>query len=211
MSIYTGDPNNAADSITIPDGGNPRTVNAYNPAAQQIWDSIKALRLGRIAEVQVEKFHHTWRFDPLEWNWSSVGIEKSYLLNLDASAPRKVYIPLDLPVGATLDEVRVYIKPDTGHLGLPANMPHFDVFEAGPFLTEPVPTTVADQTDPSVLGVYNGWHSFFRAGINYVIQPQHTYELTFQGEAGANGLPGLQLFAVRTTFTLSTLDPRGGG
>jgi hypothetical protein len=211
MSTYTGDPNNAAPSITIPDAGAPRTVTTYNAPIMQIWDSIAALREGRVDSVQVEQFHSLWRFDPSQWAWSNTGIEKSYLVQQTVASAVRIYIPLNLPVGCTLDEVRVYVKPDGAHVGLPANMPHFDVFEAGPYLTEPTPVTVADQTDPSVLGVYNGWHSFFRAGIDWVIQPQHTYEMTLRGEAGANAIASMAVFAVRTTCTVTSLDPRGGG
>ncbi len=115
---------------------------------------------------------------------------------------------LDLPDGAVLSELRIYIDPIGGHGALPATMPKVQVFRWVP--ATGVSTSLVSQTDPSASVVaYEALHVITATlGTTETIDNvNNVYAVVFDSEGGANSLNGLQVEGSRAVYTVTSQDP----
>lgn len=116
-----------------------------------------------------------------------------------ADDDKRVTWEVDVPNGATLVDVRVYIDPAGLHAGLPSVMPKAHVT-----ITDVVAGTrtndVASDTT-AVLGDYEDRHSFVVTVGRLVDKVKHVVTVSFTNEGGTNALSGLRVSPPIYRFT----------
>jgi hypothetical protein len=115
-----------------------------------------------------------------------------------------IYVPLDLPHGATLTSVVVYLHPAGAHGALPANMPKIRVSRVGIGGTETV--IGAETADGSALVVtYEAAHAISVSGLSEVIDRSASrYLVRLQAESGANFIAGCKFITALSVCTVTS-------
>lgn len=117
-----------------------------------------------------------------------------------------VWIPLLLPVGSTLTEIRATFRGAPAHTVLPASPPQLSYCWAD--FDDVTPVVVATAADaPTVIADYQDDHHLVRSvATANVIQADRRYFARFRGESGSDSEVGLRLQAIRTTVTVTEID-----
>jgi hypothetical protein len=117
---------------------------------------------------------------------------------------------LDIPDGATLTSVEVWIRPSSPHAGLPATMPVV-VFNQI-YIESAATTLLAGELDQSASVVdYEAAHAILlNAGSTGPLAPTiidntaYFYRVKFTSEASTNALSGCIILGVKATYTTTT-------
>lgn len=120
----------------------------------------------------------------------------------------KIYLPLDLPSGATLTSVTVYATGAAGHAGLPAVMPMYSVLEGA---TDGTTISYGGVVDPSATtAAFQVNHATTLAVSAATNRATKRYFIEYSAESGANALAGLKITSWTATYTVTQYD-RGVG
>lgn len=117
-------------SVTVPAGGDPRTALSIRVPIQTLTNRA-AYAKQRIDQLEGRGAARTistgvWAASEAEWSrtefaWQTIN---------GSTAVRVLYYLLgDLPNGVVLNTVQLWIKPQGGHVGLPATMPRISLYE----------------------------------------------------------------------------------
>lgn len=117
------------------------------------------------------------------------------------------HFPLSLPDGAVVTRVRVYIRPASGHVVLPAGMPTVALM----YKTLPGSPTAGEigfqAFDSSANGAaYDQQHAVTATGSLTIDRTTTMYVIGFLSEGGANAIAGTLVEGADVTFTTTSLD-----
>lgn len=112
---------------------------------------------------------------------------------------------LELVPGATLTEIHVWVKPAGAHVGLPATMPSWTLYE-GDSSTETAALLHGPVTDSSAdVTAYELLHAISATGLSIAPDPERRAVLVFDAENGANALTGLEVRGMRVQLTVNKM------
>lgn len=183
-----GDPRNASSVVTMGQGLADRDV--YLKTRLEGIIGANGTPTTRAMPTTPEAAPADWAVSNMVWTNLIVG--------------RVIAIPLDLPHGATLTGLSVWLGV-TGHANLPANMPSIQVKKktAGGTVTNIGASTV----DPSALvATYNAVHAIAISGLSEVIDlSTYRYTVELTAESGTNSsagtATGMTLLPTTATFS----------
>ena len=201
----TGDP---VESYTEPvDGDNP-DVASVNVFLEGLADDLGRVHLGGAMDPIEE------RNLPLIWNGVTETALTSYWtignngqpVQGGAASALPLFVQLDLPHGAELAAVALYIDPSGGHAGAGAGLtfPTLGLYR----VTQSSGTRTqigSTKTDTWNAGGYENAHTISVAVTHTVDRDLYRYVLAFTGEAGANYLANLSVYAVSYTASVRRL------
>jgi hypothetical protein len=177
----------------------PATVIQIGGSGLKLSETTGAASNLQLGSRSVTRFQCTaWTADPSDWGDLQGGGA------LSASTGTYMYIPLDLPHGATLTAVAVYLD-GAAHGGAwpPANMPKARVSRVSSGNTETV--IGAESTDASNQVTFEISHPISVTGLSEVIdRTLYRYNVRLQSESGANGIVGAQYVSTSCTYTMSS-------
>lgn len=140
------------------------------------------------------------RFEPqINGSWKQLNTNGTFLAQ-----------QLDLPDGAVLTQVTVYLDPENGHAALPARLPRFTISHTD--ITTGTNTSVqAEQIDASAnAGAFDAYHSIVGATISHTIaNAARRYFIGFEGESGVSARANLVYMGAITTYTVTSHDDAG--
>ncbi len=113
--------------------------------------------------------------------------------------------PLLIPHGQVLTSVSVSIEPNSGHGGLPANMPRMDVIKRD--LVTSTASSIAFKVDASgSTGAYETAHSLTPTSFSETVdRSTYAYYVKFISEYGVNSVSSLKILGVSYTVTLTSI------
>lgn len=156
-----------------------------------------------IVSRQVKRWMPSYGIPTVSTEWALNGVE----LKTAVSTAAHMIFTLDLPHGATLDTLELWLIGAAGHGALPASMPGILAVESdtqSPFGSNII-TTQADTSANT--GAFQGWHSITASSLAHVIdRTRYTYLLLLTTESGANAAAGLIVRGVFATFTTARID-----
>lgn len=207
-STYTG---TAAHStgIYLPSDGDDDVVASVNAALEACRDEDLSLRAGEIDSVAVTRMVNM----ALAVEDGTVG--GSWLPKMNSgskgwvattTAAGFLWIPLDVPDGATITAITAYVKAAGGHGVLPT-MPVIEFFSFAP--ATGVSTGIHTTADASASVVaYEALHTIAMTGLSEVVDRSAKYYMVGQtNEQGGSAIAGLTLYGISVTFTTAQRDP----
>jgi hypothetical protein len=127
--------------------------------------------------------------------------------DLQAGATSGVAIvPLVVPDGVTITQVRVWIQPTGGHMGAPGTLPSATLYEKT--TSTGSVTTVANQSDSYGSAMaYDTVHAITISGLSYTMA-RNGKRLTIGlgNEASTNAISGLIIHGADVTYTTTAMD-----
>jgi len=140
-----------------------------------------------------------------ETNWTAAsGYEWKTAVNTQAY----IRFPLDVPHGATITAIGVYVVGGAGHAALPASMPAFTTYYSDtvtPFASNTINVGTTDTSGTTT--AFQTFHAITASGLSHVVdRTQYAYMLVLGTESGANALSGFQVRGVFVTFTTTRID-----
>lgn len=120
------------------------------------------------------------------------------------------YFDLDIPDGATLTSVEVWILPATPHGGLPTTLPAVNLTKIN--IEDTTTALLAGELDQSAdVAAYETPHAItMNAGSTAALSPTvidntaYYYRVGFTSEAGLNALLGCAVLGIKATYTTTT-------
>lgn len=143
--------------------------------------------------------------DPTNWVspfiYGSAGTVPVEWTALDDTAlpDTRIYWELDVPNGATLVDVRVYIDPAGSHVGLPSTMPKLEVTVTD--VTTGTSTDYSASDPTAVLASYEARHSFVVTVNHLIDRVKHVVTVGFTSEGDTNSLVNLRVAPPVYRFT----------
>ncbi len=191
----------ALDGVGGSDGTpyTPATVLELGGLGLKLSETTGAASNLQLASRSVTRFQNIpWIAGSGDWTVLQGGMASNVTLG------DYLYVGLDVPHGATLTSVTIYINPDGAHVGLPANMPRIRVSKIGIGGTETV--IGVETTDATAfLVVYEAAHTITVSGLSEVIdRTAYRYNVRLQSESGANALAGMEYILTSTTCTVNS-------
>jgi len=117
----------------------------------------------------------------------------------------KLWIPMSLPLGSTLTELRMTLSGAAAHAALPASMPKISIAinNTTDSITPAIASTTTDSSASTA--IYQDWHHVTRAG-SHAVTANRRFWAHIEGESGVNSLNSLRVVSVRATVDMSTHD-----
>lgn len=142
------------------------------------------------------------------WASSSNWVPGSFGVASNAATGTTVYLPLDIPNGATLTSVTVYAIGAPAHVALPAVMPAYSVLVGA---TDGSSSTLGAAIDASgTTAAFQANHATTLAVSAVTDRAAKRYFIEYTAESGANSLVGLKINSWTATYTVTKYD-RGVG
>jgi len=194
-----------ADAIDGASGGSysPVTYIDFPGAFGPRWGASRyPLLVGRTeqrtqAMLKLGDASGTWAYSYSDNGWTQPGTSAS-----------SIYIALDNIIdGGTITSLRVWVKGNTGHGGLPGTMPVASVYMV---VTDGTRTLLGSQVDTAAtVGAYEAVHYIDVATTSTNISQANgaRYFIDFTGESGANAVAGLAITHARLDLTVSQVRP----
>lgn len=201
-------------SVIGPDDGDPRNAASVRDGLQDLANRTKFLKETgpsltgtnkyALASRQITRYlPFSFIAKPAEW-LASAGSGDDSAATLVNTAVR-LYIPLDVPNGSTLDEVSVEVSGAGGHAGLPGTMPAIIVQQHSLGANAAVGTSQSDTSGGT--GAYQTPHYITKTGLAHSVnRVTNRYFVQLTSESGANALAGLSVFGVLVKFTVTSMD-----
>lgn len=118
-----------------------------------------------------------------------------------------LFLPISVPLGATITQFFAEITPQSGHGAMPASKPTTQLYRSD----ETGPTLIATATDTtSTVVPYENQHLITSAVIAEVVPQFGFYFLKLTGESGTNSIGGTKFFS-HIKYSVSAIDPSGRG
>jgi len=199
-------------TILLAEDSDSRNRTVENTPLEALADNVTHVHTG-IAAVQsllanATHIHHAAVPCPIDtavWQQTDPGP-----VFTDAGATGdKIAFPMTLPIGATLNHVRAYIKGSAGHAALPAVMPKLQAFKLA-VETGVITQLGSDLYDPATpKEAYEVAHNFgIVAAFAEVVAVNYVYYIVITGESGANSQVGMLLYP--PSYTFSAANYAGG-
>lgn len=166
----------------------------------------------QIASISISRYQPLERGtaeDPDDWHIASSGSSSRPQWRQAQTNATKVWIPLSLPVGSTLTEVRMSIRGAQAHSALPTSsfLPKLKIAIGNNYETDITPAIASTVTDSSAtIGAYEVDHTVTRSG-SHLVGADKRYWALVEGESGTDAKILMRLTAIRTTVTIDRLDP----
>jgi hypothetical protein len=115
---------------------------------------------------------------------------------------------LNLPEGAVLQTVTVYIEGAPGHAGAPAGLPHIQLFKKVPSAGG-AGTVLAAATNDTYgsAGAYESPHAITQSSIGYTVTRAATRLCVLvASEVGTNTVAGLIIHGCVVTYATTSMD-----
>ncbi len=113
-----------------------------------------------------------------------------------------LYIPIEVPNGATITGASVTIDPAGAHVGLPAQMPELQLVKRAHSTGVSTDVGTAGVDGSASVVAYEAAHQVTKTALTEVINnATHLYFLQLTAEAGANALVGTIYTTATVTYT----------
>lgn len=142
-------------------------------------------------------------YSATHWDYTSLG----RLRQQSTTGGVYCHFELELPHGAALTGVSIYIDPAGSHAGVPSSKPKLSVYKE--IITSAAQTQLGSTaTDGSLsVGAYEPVHGFSVAFAAETVNRETTrYFARFEGESGTNALTGLDIIGLLTTVAVTARD-----
>lgn len=180
--------------VSVPDPGDARTAASVDGPFQTLANRVAYLEANGDAcrDFNLQMPIESAVLDSLVGgNWVYTN---GFWWQTDVAAAAKLWIPLRLPVGATLTTVTVFLSGATlagaaAHAGVPATKPKITLKASFPSsdTTTTLGTVIGTATDGSAsVGAYDTAHTITISGLSEVVTGSKRYAVALEGENGAN-------------------------
>lgn len=186
-------------TFTVPDDGDSANAASIQTPVQQLADELEYIQdkiPGGIVGAQV-RFQVPLNFGP--WNQDGrFGQDGVFITQASVASAGQVFFELagmNLVPNLTIKEIRVRIQPMTGHGALPATKPQITLTIVNG--NTGAVSTFGPQADTSAnVSAYEIAHDIALTGLSVSMSSiTMRYYIDFRGEAGANSLAGLVVYA----------------
>lgn len=154
------------------------------------------------------------------WAYDSVAPTAGAFKYINTSSGVECLLPVAVPDGATIREIKVYYIGGTGHAAFPGGAPtfplfglyHYDITTAA--LTQVGSNATVTGTASTDKAVYEGATPFAMTltGLSHVVRRDvRRYFLEFTAEAGANFQSGGTIHGVSVGYDMTYYDEHGTG
>jgi hypothetical protein len=154
------------------------------------------------------------------WAYDSVAPTAGAFKYINTSSGVECLLPIAVPDGATIREIKVYYIGGTGHAAFPGGAPtfplfglyHYDITTAA--LTQVGSNATVTGTASTDNAVYEGATPFAMTltGLSHVVRRDvRRYFLEFTAEAGANFQSGGTIHGVSVGYDMTYYDEHGTG
>lgn len=148
----------------------------------------------------------TAAFTPATTNWTYIDSAGSPSTTNVSNAFG--WFHLNLPEGAVLQTVTVYVEGGTGHIGAPASMPHIQVIKKLPASGGAgITVTSATYDVYGSAGTYESVHAITQSSIGYTVTRAATRICVLvASEVGTNTVAGFIIHGCTVTYTTTSMD-----
>jgi len=150
------------------------------------------------------------------WAYDSVAPTAGAFKYINTSSGVECLLPIAVPDGATIREVKVYFQGGSGHAAFPGGAPTMPIVNLLHYdITTATLTSLGTQSDTSATaGAYESAtpHVITLTGLNHVVRRDiRRYFVEFTAEAGANFQSGGTIHGVSVGYDMTYYDEHGTG
>jgi len=203
---FAGDPLLYPATLTLVDDSDPRNALSLRPGFEGLAHRTAHLYAGGADSVAlVSRWHGIADFTAIPTDWT--------IINADGHFSQLVlgfvfiFVKLDVPHGATITDITVWVQGAPGHAALPARLPRWELIRKNASAT---PTVLHTRIDaPTNVASYELGHGIVADPDHVVDRSLGAYMLRIEGESGANSVLGFEVRSVRVQFTTATTRDQG--
>lgn len=150
------------------------------------------------------------------WAYDSVAPTTGAFKYINTSSGVECLLPIAVPDGATIREIKVYFQGGSGHAAFPGGAPTMPIVNLLHYdITTGALTSLGTQSDvTATAGAYESAtpHAITLTGLNHVVRRDiRRYFVEFTAEAGANFQSGGTIHGVSVGYDMTYYDEHGTG